>query len=238
VGAKETFMRNVLRISMLAALALGALAVDAQAQAKPKSFGIVAGVDFATWNGSGSDGGYLDIGGTGFTVNKGSSTGFLGGFYADIPLSTSIAFEPELLYEGKGVAYDVTAAGFAGSGTVDIGLDYIAVPLLFRYNFQASGGPYALVGPSVGFNIACNLDVSGSGDFTGGSSAKCDDPTIGLSATSVTFGGVVGLGFQRGKVGLEGRYDWDFSDAFEAVNGVNSDVNNAAWEILLRYQFK
>ena len=232
-------MRKLIQISALAALALGATAMTAQAQAKAKTFGVVAGVDFATWTGSGSDGGYLDIGGTGFTVNKGSLTGFMGGFYADIPIGTSLAFEPELLYAGKGVKYDVTASGFAGTGTIDVGLDYISVPLLLRYNFQADGGPYGLLGPTVGFNIACNLGVSGSGDFSGSdSSIKGDDPTVGLAATGVTFGGVAGLGFQKGKIGLEARYDFDFVDAFDAVDGVSSGVKNAAWEILLRYQFK
>lgn len=231
-------MRILNRATALTTMALALLTGTASGQAT-KSFGVIAGVDFATWNGSGSDGGYLDIGGTGFTVNKGSLTGFMGGFYADIPIGASLVFEPELLYAGKGVKYDVTASGFTGTGTVDIGLDYIAVPLLLRYNFKTDGGPYGLLGPTVGFNIACDLGVSGTGDFSGSdSNTQCDDPDVGLSATSVTFGGVIGLGFQRGKLGIEGRYDWDFSDAFEAVDGVNSDVNNAAWEILLRYQFK
>ncbi len=56
---------------------------------------------------------------------------------------------------------------------------------------------------------------------------------VPFDATSVTFGGIVGLGYQRGRVGLEGRYEFDFSDAFQDAGS----VKNAAWEILLRYAF-
>jgi len=44
---------------------------------------------------------------------------------------------------------------------------------------------------------------------------------------------VLGLGFAHGPVGLEARYDFDFGSAFK-----DASIKNAAWEILLRYQFK
>lgn len=228
-------MRNVHRTSMLATLALGALAVTAQAQAKPKTFGIVAGVDFASFNGSDAD--------LAPDFDKHSLTGFAGGFYVTIPVGTSVVIEPEALYVGKGSKYSLTS-GTGGSGNLNWNLSYIEIPVLVRYNFQASGGPYFLAGPDVAFNLSCTL--SGTGDVETALSelgvSDCVDigavlGGAGTDANSVTFGGVLGLGFQRDKFGLEARYEFDFSNAFKEAD-FQSNVKNAVWEIFLRYQIK
>ncbi len=100
--------------------------------------------------------------------------------------------------------------------------DYIEIPVLIKYNFNNDGGPYLLVGPSVGFSIACSLhDDSDSVD--------CSD----FTETNTTVGGVLGLGFQKNRFGLEGRYDFDFGDAFKDASG-----KNAAWMILARIMLK
>ncbi len=57
---------------------------------------------------------------------------------------------------------------------------------------------------------------------------------VPFDASSVTFGGVIGLGFQHEKFGLEGRYEFDFDDAFQG----GDNIKNAVWEILLRYSIK
>ena len=225
-------MRKLVRVATLAALALGATALTAQAQ-NAKQFGIVGGVDFSSFTGNGAD--LTSIG-----LDKGSLTGFAGGFYAAIPIGTSIMLEPEALYVGKGAKYSISETGF--SGDLNFNISYIEVPVLFRYNFQSDGGPYILAGPDVAFNISCSM--SGTGDVDLGALDGESCVTVGTAidipfdANSVTFGGVVGLGFQRGKLGLEGRYDFDFSQAFKDIGGTSAEVKNAAWEILLRYQFK
>jgi hypothetical protein len=225
-------MRKSFRIVMAASLILGAASVNAYAQAK--TFGLVAGVGIASWTGSDAEGGTFvdpDLGTA--SVSKSSLVTFTGGFYADIPIGSSILFEPELLYAGKGVKYDVSVTGFSGSLNVSMG--YIELPLLFRYNFKTSGGPYLLLGPDVAFSISCS--GSGSGDFDASSSSCPSD-----FENSVTFGGVGGLGFQRQKFGLEVRYDFDFSDALKEIDTgagmVQPNIKNAAWQIMLSYQFK
>jgi hypothetical protein len=231
-------MTKILRISLLAGLALGATALTAEAQAA-KTFGVVAGVGIASWTGSDAEGGsFIDPSLGAGSLSKSSLVGFTGGFYANIPVGTSLVFEPELLYAGKGVKYDASLTDpLLGtlSGAVNISMGYIEIPLLLRYNFQASGGPYLLLGPEVAFSISCS--GSGSGDF-GGSSTDCPSNF----ENSVTFGGVGGLGFQRQKFGLEVRYDFDFGNALQEIDTglgmVQPNIKNAAWQILLRYQFK
>lgn len=218
-------MRKLSRSITLAAAALFAAAGALPAQSAV-TYGVVAGIDFATFTGSDADLSALGL-------DKGTLTGFLGGVFVDIPVGTSLVVEPQAIYVGKGATYSLNESGFSGDVTFD--LEYIEIPALLRYNFRPSGGPYALVGPTVAFNISCSLSGSGDADL-----AKTDCADIGaiagvpFDATSVTFGGVVGLGFQRGKLGFEGRYEWDFSEAYKDAGA----VKNSAWEILLRYQFK
>ena len=223
-------MRGFIRTSALAALTLVAYASAAEAQGT-KSFGVIGGVAFASFNGSDAD-----LSSVGF--DKGSSTGFLGGFFADIPAGKSLVFEPELLYVNKGATYSLNVTG--ASGDLSLNLDYVEIPILLRYNFRPAGGPYVLIGPDVAFNVTCN--VSGSGavapvlDSLPGKSCVDLGTMAGVpfDASSVTFGGVIGLGFQHEKFGLEGRYEFDFDDAFQG----GDNIKNAVWEILLRYSIK
>ena len=144
-----------------------------------------------------------------------SRTGFMGGFYVAVPVGTSIDIEPEVLYVQKGI----------NDANSDVHLDngYIQVPVLFRYNFNPAGGPYILAGPAIAFSISCDLK-----DDT--DSVSCDD--IGLEPETA-FSGVVGLGFQKNRFGLEARYDFDFGDTYKDTAGKNS-----AFEILARIMIK
>jgi hypothetical protein len=193
-------MSKFLRVASLASLALVVAAATVSAQGT-KKFGAVAGVDFATMNGNDADG-------------LGSHTGFVGGLYMTMPMGGSLMLEPEVLYAGLGASVDNT--------NINISHSYIQIPVLVRYEFNAAGGPYLLIGPSVGFSISCN-------ESDGSASVSCSDD--GLDSQT-TFGGVFGIGFQKNRFGLEGRYAMDFGNAFKGI-----DANNAAWEILARIGF-
>lgn len=144
-----------------------------------------------------------------------SRTGFVGGFYVGVPVGGTVVLEPQVLYAQKGI----------NDANSDLHLDngYIQVPVLIRYNFNAEGGPYILAGPAIAFSISCNLKDSSD-------SASCDE--VGLEPETA-FGGIVGLGFQKNRLGLEARYDFDFGDAYKDAAGKNS-----AFEILARILLK
>jgi hypothetical protein len=205
---KETGMQKILRVSTLAALALGALAMTAQAQ--EKTMGIVAGASFSKATGSDASGAT-------------TKTGFVGGLFVGIPAGTSVVIEPEVLYSMKGTKWD--EAGFTGTST----LNYIEVPVLFRYNFSPEGGFHAMAGPAVNFNITCSEEGTGSTSYP---STSCSDE--GLKGKT-TFSGVVGVGYAKGRIGIEGRYDFDFNDAIEYSDGTSINAKNAAWQVLLRF---
>jgi len=211
-------MRKLFRISALAALALGAMAMTAQAQGK--TMGLVAGVDFSTMTGDWSSEG------------NSSRTGFMGGFFVALPVGGgNIAIEPELLYSMKGEKYDNTLY----SGTEKH--DYIEIPVLFKWSAKPSGqGVYLLAGPAINFSVAC--EDSGTDKETNTSyTEKCSD----YSEVSVKspISGVLGLGFSNGRFGIEGRYDFDLTDAISVDTG-DPDLGtisgkNQVWAILLRF---
>lgn len=198
-------MRKFFRTTTLAALALGATALTAQAQGT-KQFGVLAGVDFASMTGDDLDG-------------TSTRTGFIGGLYGSFGVSERFAVEVDALYASKGIT-----DAFGSGSDVTWASDYIEVPILGKYSFQNDGGIYLLGGGAVGFNISCNL----SDDTT---EVSCED--FGGIEDNTTFGIVLGAGFQKGRFGIEGRYDFDMGEAYKDI-----DAKNTAIEVLARIAIK
>jgi hypothetical protein len=210
-------MRALFRISAVAALALSATALTAQAQTK--TMGIVAGVDFAS------------ISGDFESPGSSSRTGFMGGLFFGIPVGGgNMMVEPEILYSMKGDKYDNSAY----TGTEK--LDYIEVPILFKWSSQPSGaGVYLLAGPAVNFNISCS-DSGTDNIFDTTYDEKCSDiPEVDVNTV---ISGVVGLGYSKGRFGIEGRYDFDLGDAVTYTDPGTGTVyggKNQVWAVMLRF---
>lgn len=210
-------MPRFLRVSTAAALALAATALTAQAQ--EKQVGLLLGANFATLNGDDmSDG-------------AGTRTGFVGGLFFAFPVGGGNWYvEPEALYSMQGATYDNSLY----NGTY--ALDYIQIPILVKWVANPGGkGFYAMLGPSVGFNISCN----DSGDISGGGSydESCEDQNV---KATTAFGGNVGLGYSFGRFGIEGRYGFDFGDALEvdgtgtSADGTSIKVKNSVISAIVR----
>jgi hypothetical protein len=147
--------------------------------------------------------------------NTSSRTGFMGGLFLGVMVGRSVEVEPEVLYSMKG-------SSFTDSDTT-LALDYIEVPILVKLHLQPEGGMYLLAGPAADFHVSCKA--------VGAITIDCAD--FGLSP-NLTFGGIVGLGYTRGRVGVEGRYDFDFSDALALDQFTNLNAKNRVWAILAR----
>jgi hypothetical protein len=193
------------RSSTLAGLALAALgltAAPAAAQQQTEA-GFLGGASFSTFFGADS------IFSTSASFR--SSTGFAGGFYLAFPVAKSLMVEPEIVYINKGAGVENTPVTF--------NLNYIEIPVLLRYAFTQDGGPFAYVGPYVGFNVKCNTVVDTL-------PVPCSDQDI---SANTTFGGTIGIGFRKEAWGFDIRYDYDFSDAIK-----DESVKNSALMALLR----
>jgi len=162
------------------------------------------------------------IGGVDFATLTGSGvnntknrTGFMGGAFFGVMVNNSVEVEPEVLYAMKGSSFSDTDSTLA--------LDYIEIPILVKLHLQPDGGMYLLAGPAVDFNVSCKAEAASSTDCS----------ALGFSP-NLTFGGVLGLGYSHGRIGIEGRYDFDFSDALAVDQFSNLDAKNRVWAILLR----
>ncbi|APG59382.1 porin family protein [Christiangramia salexigens] len=104
------------------------------------SFGIKAGVNFASLNGDDLD----DLDGR---------TNFHLGALAEFGLSETFSIQPEVMYSGQG-------AKLKESGEeLTIQFDYINVPVLAK--FYATEGLSLEVGPQFGFNINSKMEFDG-----------------------------------------------------------------------------
>jgi hypothetical protein len=107
------------------------------------TFGLRAGVNFATINGK-------DLNGTKYDNNI--NTGFHVGVNAEIPVGTGTYIQPGVLYSQKG-------AEFSGNNEVDV--NYLEIPVNFVYKPVLGTGRVLLgFGPYVGFGL--NGTVKGS----------------------------------------------------------------------------
>lgn len=210
-------MRKFLRVTALTALAVGAMAMTAEAQGK--SLSLLAGANFATLNGD-------DI-----SDGTGTRVGFVGGLVVAIPVGDGgVAIEPGVLYSMQGASYDNEFY------TGDYKVDYVKVPIIVKWSANPGGkGVYIMVGPSIGFNVSC----SDAGTAAGGGSydESCEDGNV---KAKTTFSGDLGIGYTTGRVGLEGRYTFDWGDAFEltgtgtTADGESLNVRNAVWQLIIR----
>lgn len=129
-------------------------------------------------------------------------TSFNAGFYASIPLTSSLAFQPEFLYSRKGAELEYDNA-FA-TGKAKFKLNYLEVPVLLKINLTDNINIHA--GPYFAYLIdaqVSNEDGDGSVNFE--EDLDNDDFNkfdVGLSA---------GLGFDFNSIGIGARYNYGLS---------------------------
>lgn len=187
----RTWFRRCSTFAGLGLIAL-TLTVSTAAAQRKADVGFLGGASFST------------LMGVDDSVNVRSSTGFAGGVFVGIPVAKSLVIEPEVLYINKGAGLEDTE--------LNLNLNYIEIPVLLRYEFKEDGGPFAYVGPYIGFVAECTT----SADTL---SFPCADDDI---ETSTDFGGTIGVGFRKDAWGFDIRYDYGFTDAIKDEKGKNS----------------
>jgi hypothetical protein len=170
------------RTLMRAAASAVALSFLAYAPLQAQRLGIIAGGTFSQLRG-------LD------NVKAKNRTGTVVGATLTVPVGERMSLQPELLFINKGGALDY------GAGAVDeVRLDYLEIPVLLRVE-GASGGalnPHLYAGPSIGFNVGCNIASSGGGVPDVSSDCTRDN----FKPKSVDWGAIVGAGVDLSLGGL------------------------------------
>ena len=174
--------------------------------AQDVNFGAKAGVNLASITGDETDG-------------LSSRTSFHLGLVAEIAISETFSFQPELLYSAQGADYS-ESEGYDGSYQ----LDYINIPLMAK--FYVGEGFSLEAGPQVGFCMSANEDFTFS-SVAQKSVAEKED--ISEFVKDFDFGVNVGVGYKmesglnfgaRYSLGLANIWDGEESDDFTNHNSV------------------
>lgn len=168
----------------------------AHLNAQDVEFGVKAGLNFASINGDG-------------VPDSGITTAFNFGVMAEIPVSSKLSFQPELLYSGQGYATDKESIVF----------NYINVPLMAKYyvterfSFQA--------GPQIGVLT----------------SAKIEDIDVKDNLKSTDFGLNFGLGYKLDNgLNFNARYNLGLSNIND-VSGMSNKNQNGVVQVSVGYFF-
>ena len=224
-----------MRRFLLPALLLAAAPL-AHAQAARPTFGVRAGLNVANVYGANES----DLDG----FDKKPILGFVGGVFAEVPVTPGVAFRPEVLYSQKGFSLD--ASGADGGQQFDISqtlhADYVEVPLLARVALPLS--PLLRVGlmagPAVAFKVRESIDV----EFLVDGQPFPDFEDLGDIDTedvikTVDLGGVIGAEVGSGPFAVDLRYTAGFLDINKNTEGDSSapTIRNGVFSVTGSFRF-
>lgn len=160
-------------------------------------------------------------------------TGFNLGIFAKLPITSSFAIQPELLYTTKGA--QLTYNNYFVNGTAKFNLNYIELPVLLvvnlTNNFNLHAGPY----------VAYLVD----GTATNNPQGTVFDIQNNLSNKDYNkfdTGLAVGLGFDANKIGFGARYNYGLQKVgkernFAGTNYTFPDGKNSVINLYISYSF-
>ena len=187
------------KISFIVSFFLIGLAVNAQVV----NFGLKGGVNLAT----------IDNDQNSQIENR---VGFHGGLFANIPVSSQIAIQPEAVYSSQGAKYNI------GNDKLNLALNYVNIPVMIQA--MVGKGFYAEVGPQLGI-------LTGTAD-------KINDVEAGFVSTDDFKKTDVALGFGLGYKGFSGfgidaRYNLGLTNI---NNSGSANIKNNVLQVGLQLQ--
>ncbi len=161
--------------------------------------------------------------------SKNMRTGYHFGAYLNLPLSDAFSFQPEVLYSTKGSTvekvYDF--AGIDGTGTAELKIDYIDVPLLGI--FRIGNALELHVGPYIGFlaNSSYNLKIEGELD------GEYNDEIDSDQLKGLDYGLIGGfaLNFSALQVGARYNYGLQKIEDSSTADAIFGDAKNSYFQI-------
>lgn len=154
--------------------------------------------------------------GDGFDVSADGRTSLHGGFFLTVMVSETFGVQPELLYNSVGSKFD-----FGGEDLVQQ-LDYLTVPVMFRYNPVPVFNIHA--GPQFGFLLSAKAKMDGDSQ----------DLKDGYKGLDVGVGIGAGVDLPMG-LGLSARYVAGLVNVAEDDSG-DASVKNSAVQISVTYK--
>jgi opacity protein-like surface antigen len=195
-------------------LAAGLFITGAASAQSPVRFGVKAGVNIANI--------IKDDGNNNFSTD--AKTGFNAGVTADIPLTTGVAFTPEVLFSQKGYKQSIGDVDFTRTTS------FIDIPILA--SIRLASPLNLVVGPQVSFLMSTkNKFETGLGDIES-SDRESDNFKKSL------LGGVIGARYDLTQnVDIHARYALDFQKNNENGSSNTPEFKNQVWSFGLGYKF-
>lgn len=195
-------------------LAAGLFIAGAANAQSPVRFGVKAGVNIANI--------IKDDGDNNF--NTEGKTGFNAGVTADIPLSESVSFTPELLFAQKGYKQTGNLGEFSRT------TNFIDIPILA--SVRVAGPLDLVVGPQVSFLL------STKNKFESGSTSIETYDNESDNFKKSLLGGVIGARYGLTEnLDIHGRYALDFQKNNENGTTNTPEFKNQVWSFGLGYKF-
>lgn len=198
-------------------LALAVLLSFSLAHALLPSFGIKGGVNMAKFTGG-------DAGSTDYKL------GGVGGAFVCLDL-VALKIQPELLFSQKGAKEEgqIDLFGTVYSYKASATNNYIEIPVLAKFSFGKIIVPSILVGPSLGLLMSANAEA----EIGGVSSGSVD---VKDAYNSTDLGLVIGAEVKTpAKLSVEARYNMGLSKVPKEISGVQPDVKNSTFSVMLGY---
>jgi len=163
-------------------------------------------------------------------ADQGSKIGFNAGLFANIPIAESFSIQPEVLYTQYGDKYDQVVLGNRYSYANH--LDYVAVPVMFQYNFIPN--LYVEAGPEFGFMVSAKNKAKNetNNDVIAESGNYKDNFN--------TFNVGIGLGagyYFTDNIGLTARYVAGVTDIAKYRPNGSDAIRNNVFQVGLAYKF-
>jgi Outer membrane protein beta-barrel domain len=203
------------------------------AQTSP-SFGVRAGLSSAKMSGDAADNlnDLLDFTNGGVTTN--SHTGFFGGGYVNIPLTSQLSVEPALYYTQKGYELrgelNVKGLDFLGANAkAKLTSNYIDLPILLKGNFS---GFQVFAGPQISYLTKADLRTT-AGLLGFNLLNKTMDGTEQFNRWDAGITGGVGYQFANG-LNITAAYDHGLS---KADKNQNMEAYNRSFKVGLGISF-
>ena len=148
-----------------------------------------------------------------------SLMGFAIGGFITYNLNDKMSIQPELYYTMKG--YKIEMDFFGLNLDFDVNLNYLEIPVLFKYHFMAdnSFNPAVYAGPYLGILL----------------SAEADGEDIKDGTKSTDFGLCFGLGGEYNKFTFEFRYGMGLTSLDDSDE--EAKIKNSNMQFLFGYKF-
>jgi Outer membrane protein beta-barrel domain len=210
-------------VSTVAAALLVAALVPASASAQSFQAGAKGGFNIATIGWSNSD--------PKPTISS-RNGGIIGGYVAKDGKKMGLAVE--VLYSQKGAHLDFSSTGFIN--TADLKLDYVEIPVLFRFNIPNDKTViHIYAGPVFAFSVKDEItNTFRTTTQTTPATVTTDDAGAKSSDTGIAIGAQVDVH----KFLVDVRYNWGLMNVNDDSSAGQPKVKNKCFSLMFGYRFK